>query len=552
MNGRVSWRGLFLAVMLAAAFFIELGDRGLNEPDEGRYATIAREMAVDGDWLIPHLNGIPHFQKPPIIYWATAVSFRCFGFNETAARLPSTLAALGILALTFLIGRKLFGPATATGAVFVLAALVEFFALARMLTPDMVMSFWIVSAIFCLVKHRLDGGRIWGWLFFIAMGLGFATKGPMALVVPLPAALAWRTAAGVLPKGRRLPWLPGLLLALGIGLSWFIVLALREPKLGSYFAGYELVQRFASKIHGRAKPFWFFGPVLWFGCAPWSPVFVVMAWDFFRRWRQGWRPSAKAWLLVGWVLPPLFILSVSGSKLVTYVLPLLPALAIGLAHWQRQSPLFARRTHAFSALVFFITAVGLLFANRWIHQVDVTILAAPFFLVGVALAVASIPFFNARPVVALVGVSLTTLAGWLWVATQADRVNDLLGAQPSIRPLARLVQRAPDLERATLFVVDARLPGWSFYLQRHVCVSLAVSDVVLPLTGEQQQRLLPESTNCPALLESRAPAYGVIPNAEFRAVFSTNHWVILEHAGSYSLIATRDAALAQTPPVRTP
>ena len=141
MNGRVSWRGLLLAACLLAAFFLKLGDRGLNEPDEGRYASIAREMAVDGDWLIPHLNGIPHFQKPPIIYWATALSFRCFGFNETAARLPSTLAALGILALTFLIARKLFGAATGVGAAFVLAALVEFFALARMLTPDMVMSF---------------------------------------------------------------------------------------------------------------------------------------------------------------------------------------------------------------------------------------------------------------------------------------------------------------------------------------------------------------------------------------------------------------------------
>ncbi len=550
MTGRNSWRGIVLAACLVAAFFIELGGRGLNEPDEGRYASIAREMAVDGDWLIPHLNGIPHFQKPPIIYWATAVSFRCFGFNETAARLPSTLAALGILALTYLIARRLFGAATGVGAVFVLAALVEFFALARMLTPDMVMSFWITSAIFCLVKHRMDGGRLWGWLFFAAMGLGFMTKGPMALVVPVSAALVWGKAAGALPKDRRLPWLPGLALALGIGLSWFIVLSLREPKLGSYFAGYELVQRFASKVHGRSKPFWFFGPVLWFGCAPWSPVFLVMAWDFFRRWRGGWRPPANAWLLAGWVLPPLIILSVSGSKLVTYVLPLLPALAIGLAHWQRQSPIFARRTHAVSAVIFALTAVGLLFANRWIHPVDVSILAAPFFLVAVGLVVASFPYFNKQPVMALVGISLTTLVGWLWVATQADRVNDLLGAQPSIRALAQQVKQAPDVDRAALFVVDARLPSWSFYLQRHVSVSLADSDVVLPLTQEQKERLLPESLKCPALLESRAPAYGIVPDIEYGLLFSTNRWIVLDRAGSFRLIATRDAALAQTLPTQ--
>lgn len=545
MTGRVSWRGFILAACLVAAFFIELGGRGLNEPDEGRYASIAREMAVDGDWLIPHLNGIPHFQKPPVIYWATALSFRCFGFNETAARLPPTLAALGILALTFLIGRRLFGTATAVGAVFVLAALVEFFALARMLTPDMVMSFWIVSAMFCLVKHRLDGGRWWGWLFFVALGLGFMTKGPMALVVPVSAALVWGKAAGPLPQGRRLPWLPGLLLALGIGLSWFIVLALREPQLGSYFAGYELVQRFTSKVHGRAKPFWFFAPVLWLGCAPWSPVFVVMMWDCFRRWRGGWRPSAAAWLLVGWVVPPLIILSLSGSKLVTYVLPLLPALALGLAQWQSGSPLFARRTHAFSAVLFALTAGGLLLANRWIHEADVTVLAAPFFLVALGLAVGSFSRFNRQPVAALVGISLTTLVGWLWAASHADDINNLLGAQPSIRSLALRVKQAPDLDRAALFVVDGRLPGWSFYLQRHVSVSLALSDVVLPLTPEQKERLLPESLKCPALLESRAPAYGLVPDIEYGLLFSTNRWVILDRAGSYRLIATRDAALAQ-------
>ena len=213
--------------------------------------------------------------------------------------------------------------------------------------------------------------------------------------------------------------------------------------------------------------------------------------------------------------------------------------------------MFARRTHAFSALIFFITAAGLLFANRWIHEVDVRILAAPFFLVGVALAVVSRPFFNTRPVTALVGISLTTLVGWLCVATQADRMNNLLGAQPSIRPLARLVQSAADFERATCFVVDARLPGWSFYLQRHVFVSLTESDVVLPLNAEQQARLLPEPLKCPALLESRASAYGIVPAFEYGLLFATNRWVVLGRAANYRLIATREAALARTPPAGT-
>lgn len=94
---RHAWLGFAIAVL-----FTLLGQRGLNKPDEGRYAEIAREMTVDGDWLVPHMNGIAHFQKPPILYWLTALSLRNFGHSESAARLPSALAALGVVILSFL------------------------------------------------------------------------------------------------------------------------------------------------------------------------------------------------------------------------------------------------------------------------------------------------------------------------------------------------------------------------------------------------------------------------------------------------------------------
>ena len=84
LNAR-PWRGLWL---LFAVLFIFLGSRGLNEPDEGRYAELGREMAAGGSWLVPHLNGFEHFQKPPLIYWCTALSLKTFGLNEWAARLP--------------------------------------------------------------------------------------------------------------------------------------------------------------------------------------------------------------------------------------------------------------------------------------------------------------------------------------------------------------------------------------------------------------------------------------------------------------------------------
>jgi 4-amino-4-deoxy-L-arabinose transferase-like glycosyltransferase len=122
-------------IFVAVALFLFLGTRGLNEPDEGRYAEIAREMAATGEWLVPHLNGFERFQKPPLLYWLTAASIHFLGANEWAARLPSALAALGVVLLTYSIARRIFDPAAAVTAVLVLVSSIEFFALARLLTP---------------------------------------------------------------------------------------------------------------------------------------------------------------------------------------------------------------------------------------------------------------------------------------------------------------------------------------------------------------------------------------------------------------------------------
>ncbi|MDB6168210.1 MAG: glycosyl transferase family 39, partial [Verrucomicrobia bacterium] len=139
-----SW---WLPLLAVVVLFTLLGSRGLNEPDEGRYAEIGREMAVSGDWLVPHLNGFEHFQKPPLLYWLTALSMRLLGPNEWAARLPPAFAALGTVLLTAWIGTTLFGRREGYLAGLILLSSGGFFILARLLTPDMLMTFWITAAL---------------------------------------------------------------------------------------------------------------------------------------------------------------------------------------------------------------------------------------------------------------------------------------------------------------------------------------------------------------------------------------------------------------------
>lgn len=470
----------FVAAAMALLAF--LGTRGLNEPDEGRYAEIGREMVVSGDWLIPHLNGFPHFQKPPVIYWMTAASLGLFGINEWAARLPSALAAFGTLALTFWMGRLLFGAAAARAALLVLISCVGFFALARLLTPDMTLTFWITAAIACWVRYTASPPqRRWVWLGFAAMGLGFLTKGPMALVVPLSAMISWQLATRRTAGFRSVPWVRGLALSLLIGLSWFIVLAVWRHDLFEYFWRYELVERFASSAHGRSRPFWFFVPILPVAFLPWTilgPSLIRRAWQKFRQ-RQ---LTPAQWFLLGWVIVPFVILSLSGSKLPTYILPILPALALASAAWLTRSGSLASWTPrlAIGALVVLLTAAAL-----------------------------------------------------------APRFNNLLAQQASVRELAERLEGDPALKEARIYSFDVRAQGFPFYLGRTVGATRESSDIVLPTTAEDDARLLSTKKFKAAQI---LPAAGESPVVlltrldRTRKTFRAESWSVIGRAGDFVLL----------------
>lgn len=456
------WSGLWL---LIAVLFIFLGTRGLNEPDEGRYAELGREMAEGGSWLVPHLNGFEHLQKPPLIYWSTAISIKLLGNNEWAARMPSALAACGILLLTMAIARRLWNEERARMTAVILVATLHFFVLARMLTPDMLMSFFITAAIAALVYERR-------WLFFVMMGLGFLTKGPMAFVVPLSAALGFYLARNPSLPRIRFPWLRGMLMALLIGLSWFILLAILKPSLFEYFWRSELVDRFASTKHGRSKPFWFFAPVLIGGLLPWTylvPGLIRQTWQRVRA-KQVTRAQG---LLLGWTLLPLVILSLSGSKLVTYVLPLAPAFA--LAFSSRFTELRKVNRVAIPAIVVLLTTAG--------------------------------------------------LAPWM---------NPWLGQQADVRSLARTIQKQPHADTATVFACAVRAHGLEFYLEELVHVTRKHADIVLPTTPEQEVRLVDDDENC-AVLFRDSPAYGIVRSKRFESDFVPLGWTLLERSGDFVL-----------------
>lgn len=470
MKALGNYRGMALLLFAAVTLLLFLGTRGLNEPDEGRYAEIAREMTVSGDWLVPHLNGIEHFQKPPLLYWLTASSVRVLGANEWAARLPSALAALGIVILTYGIARRVFDNATAVAATLVLVTSAEFFALARLLTPDMLLTFWVTAAIASLLYQRR-------WLFFVCMGFGFLTKGPMALVVPISAAIGWRWTIRRDAGQAPLPWLRGMAITLAIGLSWFICLSLRDGALFDYFWRYELVERFASSTHGRSKPFWFFLPVLLIGFVPWIVFLPQRAREVWTRWRSGeWTDADR--LLLCWIVPPFLLLSISGSKLPTYILPLFPALSLLVARGAR------------------------------------------------------VQNFQWR-------IAIPAAACWLAAAALLPRFNDSLKQQASVKMLAENVTQQADAANADIFACEVRAQGFPFYLQRLVSATRDQSDVVLPPNASQKQRLFDSPQSLEKAFIARKPAYGIVRQQRFETTFGPRGWTVLAKSGDFLLISNR-------------
>src|SRR5213592_3474766 len=127
---------LAVGIALAALWFVNLDTRRLLHPDEGRYAEIAREMAVSGDWLTPKLNGLKYFEKPPLQYWVTAAAFSVFEIDEWTARLAPALAGFLAVLLVAYTGKRIAGPDAGVYAALVLAGSIFQVALAHYVTLD--------------------------------------------------------------------------------------------------------------------------------------------------------------------------------------------------------------------------------------------------------------------------------------------------------------------------------------------------------------------------------------------------------------------------------
>jgi 4-amino-4-deoxy-L-arabinose transferase len=297
-----------------------------------RYCEIPREMISSGDWIVPHLDGLRYFEKPPLGYWLIAASMKVCGRTAFAARLPSALAAgisavlIGVLAFRCAGGRKAAGL-----AVVIFLTCFQVYGLGTFNVLDSMFSACVTGAMVALYfwLRQPDGQRQVRLLLVAGSccGLAFLVKGFVGFVVPLLVILPFATWERKWKTLIRAAWLPTLV-AILIGLPWCIAIAIREPDFWRYFVWVEHVQRFTMSKHGeRVQPFWYLWVVLMLGTFPWN---VLLAAIVAGCRKIGLRDSSLRFLLC-WAVVPFLFFEVSKGKLGTYILPCYPPLAMLMA-----------------------------------------------------------------------------------------------------------------------------------------------------------------------------------------------------------------------------
>ncbi|MBC7962113.1 MAG: glycosyltransferase family 39 protein, partial [Steroidobacteraceae bacterium] len=330
-NGQDGWLRDILLIMLVLGipFLQYLGALPLIDPDEGRYAEIPREMLERWDFITPTLNYVHYFEKPPLLYWLNAASMRIFGLNEFAARLPSALCGLATVLTTYLTARWLYDRRTALISALILGTSAGFVLQSRIILTDMLLTFCLTAALGAFIvaasqeKHR-DRALPW-YLFYLFSALAVLTKGLIGIVFPAGIIFFYLLLGHEWGVLKRMRLSSGLLLFLAVAAPWFVAVSLRNPEFARFFFIHEHFERFTSNVHGRSQPVWFFIPVLAGTMLPWS-FFIPGA--LGRAWRNRHHEGLPGLFLLVWSVLIFLFFSKSGSKLVPYLLPIFPPLAI--------------------------------------------------------------------------------------------------------------------------------------------------------------------------------------------------------------------------------
>ncbi len=467
--------------------FIGLGAVALLEPDEPYYAVPAREMLETGTWQVTIFHGQPWFDKPILFYWMILAAYKVLGVSELSTRIGSAFMGLACVLTLYLFARRsALGDRTGFVAALALLTNIEYALMARSAVTDMTLTALLTLAMLAAARYLESGGTGWAALTGAVLGVATLTKGPVGVLLPGVALLAYAALARRRDLFRPGPLAAGAAALVAVAAPWYLYMTIAHRELlFQTFIGEGNMGRFFHPEH-----VWFPGyylAVLAAGLIPWSgglpAALLSVAWP--ERWeaeRGAGRPTGPLYELC-WFGSVLFVFSLSASKLPSYLMPAFPAAALLLArYWTASlatspapltplptpSPSRARLGPRISAWLGVALAAGAVYAalaygsSQKQQAAGVTaVLIAGVLLLGAVLGVAAV---RAGSLGALVAVNAATAVAAVMIL--------ILAAVPRIEPLVSTRSLVRDLERSGLAAQvvgtykQSRLFGLDYYLGR--------------------------------------------------------------------------------------
>ncbi|MGN6231706.1 MAG: glycosyltransferase family 39 protein [Trinickia sp.] len=477
-----------LLVALAVVWFVPLGWRHLVPSDEGRYAEMAREMFVTGDWITPRYNGYKYFEKPPLQTWMNALTFAWFGIGEWQARLYTALTGFAGVLVAGYTAARLVNPAAGFAAALVLAAAPYWQLMGHFNTLDMGLSFWMELTLCAMLLAQRVGiaagqARRWMWLCWASMALAVLSKGLIGILLPGAVLVLYTLIERDWGLWKRLYLPSGLVVFFAIATPWFVLVQQRNPEFFNFFFIVQQFDRYLTPAQNRPGPVYYFVWVLLVGFLPWLSI----AWQSIRhalaqpRQLNGFAPGK---LLVIWTVFIFLFFSASHSKLVSYVLPVAPALALVIGAYLPHVSRDAWRRHLLGYAVFLVlAAIGAVFIARFgdartpnalYREFRVWVWAA----IGVALVLtlAALALLR-RTERGILPSAVAFGAAWIMLCTIGGTGHDVFGRQSSGALLAPAVKA--ELARlpadTPFYAVDALDHTLPFYVG-HTTIIVASPD----------------------------------------------------------------------------
>jgi len=466
---------LVTLVAVVALRWLGLGAVPLADPSEARYASIAQEMLRSGDWLTPRLpDGTPYLAKPPLYFWLTAASFGVFGPTELAARLPSALAELVLLAAVLALGRRFGDPRAGPLAALIAATSVLGLGYSALSLTDMTLAACVAVALAAFARAGVDAAYdprrpLAGLAFFAALGLAMLAKGPVGVALPALTIALWSALQRDLSWARRLPWLSGALVFLALCAPWYGAAERATPGFLRYFLLNENLLRFLTvdygdlyggpheRTYGTA---WWLGLV---GLLPWSLLLAPLALALFAARTERPRATPLDRFVLAWALAAPLFFTLSRGVVLSYLLPSLPGFALALARASRALDADTLRRALFATGI--ATCLALAVA-AWIASPRLAMNASDLATLALALPAAGLAAlaFARRSRAAL-----WLVTALLWASSDVAiraALGDELESVASTAHLAREIEARDDLAGCEVVFFGRRpYSAWFYFAQ---------------------------------------------------------------------------------------